>query len=95
MKLLEGCTSYRTTFQVIEENYRKQADEIKANFAVREAEFQEEKEKLQVEVTRLARRLSEESNSLAKLNNDYNIALSSLHLTDQAFNDEVALRLKF
>jgi hypothetical protein len=95
IKLLEGCTSFRTTFQVIEETYKKQTVELRDSFAVREAAFLEEKDHFEGEIARLSKRISEQSNTIAKLTSDYNIAESTLHLTDQAFNDEVSLRLKF
>jgi chromosome segregation ATPase len=44
---------------------------------------------------KLNKKISEQSYSISKLTNDYNIAESTLHLTDQAFNEEVNLRLKF
>lgn len=86
IKLLEGCTSYRTAFQVIEESYRKQADELREGFAAREASFLEERKHFEAEVVRLSKRISEQSNTISKLTSDYNIAESTLHLTDQAFN---------
>jgi hypothetical protein len=46
-------------------------------------------------VIKLGKRISEQSNTISKLTNDYKIAESTLNLTDQAFNEEVALRLKF
>ena len=93
--MLEGCTSYRTAFQVIEDSYKKKEAELREIFAAKEAEFIEEKTALEQEVVKLTRKVSEQSYTISKLTNDYNIAESTLNLTDQAFNDEVNLRLKF
>jgi len=36
IKLLEGCTSFRTTFQVVEESHLKTIAELRHSFCLRE-----------------------------------------------------------
>jgi hypothetical protein len=95
IKLLEGCTSYRTTFQIVEETHLKTIAELKDSCIRREQEWLNDKRVLEEEHIKLFKRISEQSYTLSKLSNDYNISEATLLLTDQAFNDEVNLRLKF
>lgn len=41
------------------------------------------------------KKINEQSYTISKVTADYNISEATLQLTDQAFNDEVNLRLKF
>ncbi len=68
---------------------------MRDTFSAKEAMSIEQIKRLEEEIVRLNKRISEQSNTITKLTSDYNIAESALHLTDQAFNDEVSLRLKF
>ena len=47
IKLLESCTSFRTTFQIIEEGYLKNIAELKDSFLRREESWESERQALE------------------------------------------------
>jgi hypothetical protein len=87
IRLLEGCTSFQTTFQIIEEGHLKNRIELKNTFLKREEEWQSERAALEEKNIKLMKKINEQSLTLSKLTTDYNISETTLLLTDRAFND--------
>jgi hypothetical protein len=82
IKLLEGCTSFQTTFQVIEEGHLRTIAELKDTFVKREGEWLDSKATLEQEIVKLYKQINEQSALLTKLTTDYNISEATLQLTD-------------
>lgn len=95
IKLLENASPVKTCFQITEQNYIREIADLKKKINDNAAAFEVERAELEDVSRKLRKELEEAAYRFKEWQNDYKVMKATLDLTEETFNEEVSLRLKF